>query len=326
MNRVDRLHAILVHLQSKKKVTAQEIADRFGLSLRTVYRDIKALDEAGVPIIGEAGIGYSVMEGYRLPPILFTREEASSLLVGAKFVQRFTDRSDRRHFDGAMYKVKAVLRSADKEFVEELDNRIAIRVNPVPEENDAELQMAALRQSLVERRLIRMHYHSAYKEEMTDREVEPIGLLYYSMSWHLIGWCRLRQDYRDFRLDRIKQVTLLEHSFNDAAHPSLHEYMQKLRTEKELTEIVVSFEKDTARMIQRERYYYGFVSEEEKEGRIHMRFLSSHPDYFCRWMLMFTNCARFETPEPVAAIMEQLFQELKQQEESFLLRMPLTQA
>jgi predicted DNA-binding transcriptional regulator YafY len=323
VNRVDRLHAILVHLQSKKKVTAQEIADRFGLSLRTVYRDIKALDEAGVPIIGEAGIGYSVMEGYRLPPILFTREEASSLLVGAKFVQRFTDRSDRRHFDGAMYKVKAVLRSADKEFVEELDSRIAIRINPAPDENDSDLQVAALRQSLVERRLIRLQYRSAYKEEMTDREVEPIGLLYYSMSWHLIGWCRLRQDYRDFRIDRIRQVTLLDSSFDDAAHPSLHEYMQRLRTEKELTEFVVSFEKDTARMIQRERYYYGFVSEEEKDGRIYMRFLSSHPEYFCRWMLMFTNCVRFETPEPVAAIMEQLFQEMRQQEQSFLLNMPL---
>ncbi|MCR6722437.1 MAG: HTH domain-containing protein [Chitinophagaceae bacterium] len=84
MNRVDRLHAILVHLQSKKRVTAQEIADRFELSLRTVYRDIKALDEAGVPIIGEAGIGYSVMEGYRLPPILFTKRRSIVFIAGSK--------------------------------------------------------------------------------------------------------------------------------------------------------------------------------------------------------------------------------------------------
>ena len=129
MNRVDRLHAILVHLQSKKRVTAQEIADRFGLSLRTVYRDVRALDEAGVPIIGEAGVGYSVMEGYRLPPILFTKEEASALLLGAKFVQRFTDRADRRSFDAAMFKVKAVLRSSDKDFVEQLDSRISLQGN-----------------------------------------------------------------------------------------------------------------------------------------------------------------------------------------------------
>lgn len=311
MNRVDRLHAILVHLQSKKKVTAQEIADRFELSLRTVYRDIKALDEAGVPIIGEAGIGYSVMEGYRLPPILFTKDEASSLLLGAKLVQRFTGQSDRRNFETAMFKVKAVLRSSDKDFVEELDSRIVIRMHPTHAQNETELHMSVLRQSLVERRVIRIRYYSAYKEEATEREVEPIGLLYYSLSWHLIGWCRLRRDYRDFRLDRIRQISLLDDVFNDSPHPSLQEYMQQLRSEQELTEIVVSFEKDMARIVTREKYFYGFVSEEEKEGRIHMRFLSSHPEYLCRWLLMFTDGIKIETPEPVVPIMQKLMTELQ---------------
>lgn len=126
LNRVDRLHAILVHLQSKKRVTAQELADRFDLSLRTVYRDVKALDESGIPIIGEAGIGYSIMEGYRLPPVMFTQEEASSLLLGGKLVQQFTDGSVKKHFDTAMFKIKAVLRSTDKDYVEQLDERITV--------------------------------------------------------------------------------------------------------------------------------------------------------------------------------------------------------
>ena len=98
MNRIDRLHAILTHLQSKKKVTAQEMADRFNISLRTVYRDVKALDESGVPVIGEAGSGYTIMEGYRLPPVMFTQEEASALLLGAKLAEQFTDGSVKRHF------------------------------------------------------------------------------------------------------------------------------------------------------------------------------------------------------------------------------------
>ncbi|WP_315819764.1 helix-turn-helix transcriptional regulator [Paraflavitalea speifideaquila] len=93
MNRIDRLHAILTHLQSKKRVTAQEIADRFNMSLRTVYRDIKALDESGVPVIGEAGSGYTIMEGYRLPPVMFTREEAAALLLGGKLAAHMTDAS-----------------------------------------------------------------------------------------------------------------------------------------------------------------------------------------------------------------------------------------
>ena len=313
MNRVDRLHAILVHLQSKKRVTAQEIADRFGLSLRTVYRDVRALDEAGVPIIGEAGVGYSVMEGYRLPPILFTKEEASALLLGAKFVQRFTDRADRRSFDAAMFKVKAVLRSSDKDFVEQLDSRISIQAGPLPAESDTDLHTALLRQALVERRVVRTTYRSAYKEETTQRDLEPIGLLYYSMSWHLIGWCRLRQDYRDFRLDRIRHIDILDEIFSDEPHPSLQEYVGQLREEKELTEVVVSFDSRTARMIQRERYQYGYVSEEAQDGRIHMRFLTSHLPYFGRWLLSFTSYAKIETPEPLQPVMCKLLGELQQQ-------------
>src|ERR1700734_3133764 len=118
MNRIDRLHAILTHLQSKRKVTAQEMADRFNISLRTVYRDVKALDESGVPVIGEAGAGYTIMEGYRLPPVMFSREEASALILGAKLAERFTDGSVRKHFDAALFKIKAVLRSTDKEYVD----------------------------------------------------------------------------------------------------------------------------------------------------------------------------------------------------------------
>ncbi len=126
MNRIDRLHAILTHLQSKKKVTAQEMADRFQISLRTVYRDVKALDESGVPVIGEAGSGYTIMEGYRLPPVMFTQEEASALLLGAKLAEQFTDGSVNRHFTAALFKIKAVLRSPDKEYVESLTEHIEI--------------------------------------------------------------------------------------------------------------------------------------------------------------------------------------------------------
>src|SRR6185312_1588975 len=118
MNRIDRLHAILTHLQSKKRVTAQEMADRFNISLRTVYHDVKALDEFGVPVIGEAGSGYTIMEGYRLPPVMFTQEEACALLLGGKLVERFTDGSVKQHFQSALFKNKAVLRSPDKEYVD----------------------------------------------------------------------------------------------------------------------------------------------------------------------------------------------------------------
>ncbi len=312
MNRVDRLHAILVHLQGKKRVTAQEIADRFQLSLRTVYRDIKALDESGVPVIGEAGIGYSVMEGYRLPPVMFTQEEASSLLLGSKLVQQFTDSSVRKSFESAMFKVKAVLRSSDKDHVEELDSRIAIHLGPLPPEEEGHQHLSSLRQAIVNKRPVSIEYYSAYKQETTQREAEPIGLFYYGQAWHFIGWCRLRKDYRDFRLDRIRRLIILEDRFDDSIHPSLTEYIAQLTQELELQEAIVSFDPEMARFMQSQKYYYGFVSQEEHEGRIRMRFLSAHLQSLGRWLLMYTNAARVESPDLLKEIMVRLLGELNE--------------
>lgn len=311
VNRVDRLHAILVHLQSKKRVTAQELADRFELSLRTVYRDVKALEESGIPIIGESGIGYSVMEGYRLPPVMFTQEEASALLLGGKLVSHFTDESVKQHFEAAMFKIKAVLRSADKDYVEELDDKIAIQLTPFPQDDSIQMNMSAMRQAIGARKVVRILYYSSYKEETTEREAEPIGLFYYGQAWHFIGWCRLRNDYRDFRLDRVKKIVLKDEEFDDKAHPSLKEYIEQLKVERELQEVVVSFEKEMARYMQTQKYYHGFVSQQEKDGRIHMRFLTAHIEALCHWLLMYTDSAFIESPLSLHSKMKELVSELQ---------------
>src|SRR5271170_6305194 len=111
------------------------MADRFQISLRTVYRDVKALDESGVPVIGEAGSGYTIMEGYRLPPVMFTQEEASALLLGAKLAEQFTDGCIKKHFNAALFKIKAVLRATDKEYVDSLTDHVEVlnRRTPVTE-------------------------------------------------------------------------------------------------------------------------------------------------------------------------------------------------
>ena len=115
MNRIDRLTAIVTQLQSKRLTKAGEIAKRFSISLRTVYRDMRALDEAGIPIIGEAGQGYSLVEGYRLPPVMFTQEEAQSFLVAEKIFEKVTDKGSSEHFHSAMLKIKAVLKTTEKD-------------------------------------------------------------------------------------------------------------------------------------------------------------------------------------------------------------------
>src|ERR1700760_1842796 len=126
MNRIDRISAILIQLQSRRVVKAADIAERFNISLRTVYRDVKTLEEAGIPLIGEAGVGYSIMDGYRLPPVMFTREEATAFLTAEKFMEKLTDVSTMTYHKSAMYKIRAILRTAEKDLLEDIDNSIEV--------------------------------------------------------------------------------------------------------------------------------------------------------------------------------------------------------
>jgi predicted DNA-binding transcriptional regulator YafY len=302
MNRIDRLHAILTHLQSKKKVTAQEMADRFNISLRTVYRDVKALDESGVPVIGEAGSGYTIMEGYRLPPVMFTQEEASALLLGAKLAEQFTDGSVKRHFQGALFKIKAVLRSTDKEYVESLTEHIEIVNRYSPDSDSPHQHLSILQQAIVHKRVVDLQYRSNQKEEVTRRKVEPIGLLYYGNAWHLIGWCHLRNDYRDFRLSRMLGVQLEDTFFDPTAHPSIKEYIAQIQMGTDLQETIVLFEKRAIKFLHEQKYLHGFVSEEEDGDCVRMKFLTAHLSYFGRWLLMFSNGVRVESPEALKSL------------------------
>lgn len=312
MNRIDRLHAILTHLQSKKRVTAQEIADRFNISLRTVYRDVKALDESGVPVIGEAGSGYSIMEGYRLPPVMFTQEEANAILLGGKLTEKMTDASVQKHFEAALFKIKAVLRTTDKENLDHLTEHIQVLRTNRPMDESSEQHLSALQRAIIERRAIFIRYMSNAKDEITERVIEPIGLWYYSMYWHLIGWCRMRNGYRDFRVGRIQRLQIKDEQFNKDAHPSLQDYIQNMMANThELHEVVIQMDKETARYIRNARYFYGFVREEEENDLVRMHFLTSSFEGFGRWLLMLTGGVTIESPQPLKDKMKDLVEELK---------------
>ena len=126
MNRIDRLIAILIHLQSKKTVTARELAERFDICKRTVYRDIRALEEAGIPIGSEPGVGYFIVDSYHLPPVGFSKEEASALLIANKLTEKLTDKSLQENLNSALYKIRSILNVSEKEFVEKIDNHIEV--------------------------------------------------------------------------------------------------------------------------------------------------------------------------------------------------------
>lgn len=225
MNRIDRLFGILTLLQSKKYVSAEKIADKFHISVRTVYRDIKALCEQGIPVSFEQPKGYFIVQGYFLPPVAFNSEEANALLLMETIVYGFTDKSIQLHYSNALNKIKSVLRYSQKENVEFLEQRTRFQV---PERllNDYEY-LSPLQSAISSKNIIEFDYKNN-KEEVSRREAEPIGLIFYAFSWHLIAWCNLRNDYRDFKVSRILKIRNTGKPFNKKDHIELNDYMKLL--------------------------------------------------------------------------------------------------
>ena len=297
MNRIDRISAILIQLQTRRVIKAQDIADRFDISLRTVYRDIRSLEEAGVPIIGEAGIGYSLVEGYRLPPVMFTRDEASAFLTAEKLVAQLTDTSTSADYSSAMYKIKAVLKSSEKEYLEDIESSIAVLKTKRQENSALELNLIQTTlKSIAEKRAMIINYFTHYKQESNERCVEPIGVFFLDTYWHLIAFCRLRNDYRDFRLDRISDLRLSNELFS-RQHPPLKEYLQFSCQEKNLHEVVIRVSKKWHTYLDNQKYYNGFISEGKYGDEIEMTFMTSSIPGFARWYMMFGDEAYIKKPE-----------------------------
>lgn len=322
MNRIDRLAAILIHLQTKRIVKAEEIADRFEISLRTVYRDVKALMEAGVPIGSEAGTGYFIVDGYHLPPVMFTQEEASAMLLAGKLVEKMTDQSVLRAFESALMKIKSVLNDREKDHLEELQSSVMVHLSTrdqtPPDFPDRFL--TELQRSVVQKEMVEIDYYANYNEQLTTRTVEPIGLFYYGASWHLIAWCQLRSDYRDFRADRIKELRQTGKPFQTRNLLSLQEYLKTVTMEhREVEKVVVLFDKSIVRYIGQQKYNYGYVSEEVESEKVRVTFLTGYIRSLARWLLIYGNMVQIESPDHLNDILVDLVKEL----ESHYMKVPV---
>jgi len=225
MKRLHRLTAVLTILQSKKWVTAAQIAKRFGVTERTVYRDIRALEEAGVPLISEAGRGYQILEGYALPPVMFTEKEVNAIITVGKLVGKNSDASLAEDYESALTKLKAILRASQKEKAELLEERMS---PSMVRERDAfsSKHLTEIQKAVTNFQALRISYLSLSKEELTQRVIEPQALYFTEKNWILVAWCRLRNDLRDFRLDRIQSLWLLSEKIENRNF-SLNEYFRR---------------------------------------------------------------------------------------------------
>lgn len=225
MNRIDRLLGILVLLQTRKYITAEHIADQYEISIRTVYRDIKALSEQGIPLSFEPNKGYFIVQGYFLPPVSFNSDEANALVLMERLVAGFSDQSILTHYTTALNKIKAVLRHSQKEKLEFLNSKIKLQL---PDSIKNEYQhLSALQNAISSQFIIDIDYANN-NGERGRREVEPVGLIFYAFSWHLIAWCHKRNAYRDFKVSRILTIRNTESPFRKDEHISLNDYMKLL--------------------------------------------------------------------------------------------------
>ncbi|AKD05394.1 YafY family protein [Pontibacter korlensis] len=296
LNRFDRIVAILIHLQSGHVVKAQELADRFEVSLRTIYRDVRSLEAAGVPITGEAGVGYALVEGYRLPPVLFTPEEAASFVAAEKLMQKFSDRALGAHYEAAMYKIKSVLKSHTKERVAALQAQVWVNTTQELFNEHTPDALNVLLDSIAGKKQVTLQYQAPYADELTDRTIEPVGLFHESNHWYVLAYCHLRAAYRQFRTDRMMRIRLTQQPFT-REHGALADH-RKPAPPPATTLVTIRVDKEAASYISNGRKYYGFVSEQVVGDKVEMRFMATDlRDGLPRWYLMFADCAEIVGPE-----------------------------
>src|SRR5262245_12346972 len=221
MNRIDRMFATILLLQGRRVIKGEDIAAHFEISLRTVYRDVAALSEAGVPVVAEAGVGYSLLKNYSMPPVMFTPEEASALFLGGELVDHLTDPSLQAPMRSALLKIRSVLPHAQQDHLDRLKQTTALFISPPQTKTTSQAVLTQIQNALAQRRVLALDYCASGREQATRREAEPLGLVYYSDHWHLVAYCRLRQDVRDFRTDRIARLALREETFPPRAQFSL---------------------------------------------------------------------------------------------------------
>lgn len=296
MNRIDRVTAILIQLQSKRIVKAQEIADRFSISLRTVYRDMKALEESGVPLAGEAGVGYSIMEGYRLPPIMFTKEEAIAFLTAEKMVEKLTDPSSVEQYQSAMFKIKSVLRYAEKDMLDDMSAYIEVVDNPyLPAAEKRPVHLQTILKSIAAKEVLDIGYFANHTQQYSNRDVEPVGVYFQGSYWYMIAYCRLRKDYRSFRTDRISYVNGTGHHF-EQQHPSLKSFLNKMNSEKEMFTVVIQVDQSVLKYFGDQKFYNGFVSQKLVGNKMEMTFVTASLMGFAKFYLLFGEHADIISP------------------------------
>ena len=210
MRRADRLFELVQRLRGRRVATAEQLAGWLEVSARTVYRDVADLQARGVPIEGEAGVGYRLRPGYTLPPLMFTATEAQSLVAAVRIAQPRLDVAMAAEAEAALAKILAVL-PIDARVAAESLALFAPDAGIAPEVRET---LQAMRRAVLDRRKLRLRYTDE-QGRASERTVRPLGCFFWGAVWTLAAWCELRQDFRSFRIDRVRDIEPLDERFRD---------------------------------------------------------------------------------------------------------------
>ena len=304
---MDRLLGIVLELQRRKHVRAEDLAAKYETSKRTIYRDMQALGETGVPIIAEAGKGYSLVEGYFLPPLSFTNEEATMLALGSDLMAQHFDAQYRAAAESASAKLETVLPAKQRQQVEYLRRSIVFIVPETLASESVAALLPALRRALLERRTIRFHYHTRYTQDgepaKKTREADPYGMYHHGDAWYLVAYCHLRQSVRSFRLDRLSQLQLREQTFEVPADFK----MEQEEDDGRRMIVSVLFDDEVAPWVREARAYAVDMIAEHADGLLVTYRVHEARDLL-QWLLSWGSHARVLAPQ---ALREALAEEAR---------------
>jgi predicted DNA-binding transcriptional regulator YafY len=221
MRRADRLFQIVQLIRGRRLTTAAFLADRLEVSQRSIYRDVAALQAQGVPIEGEAGIGYRMRRGFDLPPLMFSTQEAQALVACMRVAQPRIDTGLARHADDALAKILAVLPAVERAAAESL----SVYAPPVGPDHATRQRLEQLRHATDLKVKLRIEYRDT-RDNISSRVLRPLGCFYWGEVWTLAAWCESRADFRNFRVDRIQRVEVLEERFRDESGKTLPDLMR----------------------------------------------------------------------------------------------------
>ncbi|MCB0718904.1 MAG: YafY family transcriptional regulator [Bacteroidetes bacterium] len=297
-NRTERLFQLILLLQNQPSMSSLDLAEHFGVSRRTIFRDLRALTDSGVPLTyGEHG-GYEILDGYQLPPLMLSAREAATLLVGISFVKLQPDSSLRADADEVRLKIRSVLPSDIKRYLDTLFTTTVLDpywVSRVNQSADEEGRWYRISEAVARQQSALIEYLVPSRGEVTKRQIDPLGLVYYSDHWNLIAFDHLRQAIRNFRLERIQTFRALNEKFEPPAGFDLNSYVRENRGSDDLFPITLSFVRDAwerARRILPAR----ILEETVGDDRVIVSFEFPNLEYIAGWLGRFGSQVRVESP------------------------------